>query len=320
MATLLEALSDLRALRFVGAAPLPEHGLTPPRVRVEVELGTPARSGAKQSPENKMEAPAKPELSIELGAPVDARGDCYARRAESPQVAILPAASCAALTQPLLSPLVLRVDDDRLIAVSLTPATAAALACTRVDGRWRCGGPELPTAARRTLLAALHGLEHGESPTYAAEPAAPVATRRDQEEMIRELRQVKGLIEERFGALAFMEKLQRQPAQARLTQKLLDCGFSPALIRKLADAMPHEVNDETSWAASVLERNLVTGEADGALDPERKRRFMAMKREVLRLGGYACEFFVSQTPELTGMADRIIDLEGMATQVAEEVV
>ncbi len=43
-------------------------------------------------------------------------------------------------------------------------------------------------------------------------------------------------------------------------------------------------------------------------------------REVLRLGGYACEFFVSQTPELTGMADRIIDLEGMATQVAEEVV
>ncbi len=40
--------------------------------------------------------------------------------------------------------------------------------------------------------------------------------------------------------------------------------------------------------------------------------FMAMKREVLRLGGYACEFFVSQTPELTEMADRIIDLEGMA--------
>ncbi len=51
-----------------------------------------------------------------------------------------------------------------------------------------------------------------------------------------ELRQMKGLIEDRFGALAFMEKLQRQPAQARLTQKLLDCGFSPALIRKLAEA------------------------------------------------------------------------------------
>ncbi|WP_374678019.1 flagellar biosynthesis protein FlhF [Piscinibacter sp.] len=104
--------------------------------------------------------------------------------------------------------------------------------------------------------------------TPAAEPAAPVATRRDQEEMIRELRQVKGLIEERFGALAFMEKLQRQPAQARLTQKLLDAGFSPALIRKLAEAMPHEVSDEMSWAASVLERNILTGEVDGALEDQ----------------------------------------------------
>jgi len=34
-----------------------------------------------------------------------------------------------------------------------------------------------------------------------------------------------------------------------------------------------------------------------------------MKREVLRLGGYQREFFVSQTPELTAMADTVIDLE-----------
>jgi len=54
---------------------------------------------------------------------------------------------------------------------------------------------------------------------------------------------------------------------------------------------------------------LFTDEADGALDPERKRMFMAMKREVLRLGGYEREFFVSQTPELTAMADAVIDLD-----------
>ena len=36
--------------------------------------------------------------------------------------------------------------------------------------------------------------------------------------------------------------------------------------------------------------------------------FMQMKREVLRLGGYAREFFVSQTPELTQMADVVIDV------------
>ena len=58
---------------------------------------------------------------------------------------------------------------------------------------------------------------------------------RREQTMLHELRQVRGLIEERFGALAFMEKLQRSPQRAGLTQKLLDCGFSPALIRKLVE-------------------------------------------------------------------------------------
>ncbi len=58
---------------------------------------------------------------------------------------------------------------------------------------------------------------------------------------------------------------------------------------------------------------LFSDEADGPLDPERKRMFMAMKREVLRLGGYQREFFVSQTPELTAMADVVIDLEIFAS-------
>lgn len=64
---------------------------------------------------------------------------------------------------------------------------------------------------------------------------------------------------------------------------------------------------------------LFSDEADGPLDLEHKRMFMAMKREVLRLGGYASEFFVSQTPELTAMADRIIDLESYSAQGAQVV-
>ena len=62
---------------------------------------------------------------------------------------------------------------------------------------------------------------------------------------------------------------------------------------------------------------LFTDEADGALDPERKRMFMAMKREVLRLGGYEREFFVSQTPELTAMADAVIDLDALKANAKE---
>ena len=47
--------------------------------------------------------------------------------------------------------------------------------------------------------------------------------------------------------------------------------------------------------------------------------FMDMKREVIRLGGYEREFFVSQTPQLTAMADKIIDLDALAL-AGEEVM
>ena len=109
-------------------------------------------------------------------------------------------------------------------------------------------------------------------PAHSAMPQAmafnAAHARRDQEDMLSELRQVRGLIEERFGALAFMEKLQRQPKQALLTQKLLDGGFSPALIRKIGDSLPADVADEMTWAAGVLERNLVTAEAELPLEDQ----------------------------------------------------
>ena len=111
-------------------------------------------------------------------------------------------------------------------------------------------------------------------PAAAADPVGAAALRRegtelraDRSEMLNELRSMKGLIEERFGALAFMEKLQRQPRQATLAQKLLECGFSPALIRKLVGSLPED-GDETVWAAGVLERNLATGERGAALEDE----------------------------------------------------
>jgi flagellar biosynthesis protein FlhF len=108
------------------------------------------------------------------------------------------------------------------------------------------------------------------------DPSAAVASTRretpavsdEQAEMMRELRAMKGMIEERFGALAFMERLQKSPKQAQLTTKLMDCGFSPALIRKLADSMPEDVGDEIVWSGEVLQRNLSTGENDPALEDQ----------------------------------------------------
>ncbi len=94
-------------------------------------------------------------------------------------------------------------------------------------------------------------------------PLNDMPSSRREQEMMTELRAMKGMIEERFGALAFMEKLQRQPAQARLTQKLLDAGFSPALVRKLVEGLPAQMTGESesqAWAANVLSRNVQTAE------------------------------------------------------------
>ena len=130
-----------------------------------------------------------------------------------------------------------------------------------------------PISDLRTRLAATREVpalrdEARVSEPVLAAPVAPVAAvagRAEQIEMMGELRSMRGLIEQRFGALAFMEKLQRHPRQAQLAQRLLDAGFSPALIRKLLASLPDD-GDELSWAAGVLERNLLTGERESPLE------------------------------------------------------
>jgi flagellar biosynthesis protein FlhF len=112
--------------------------------------------------------------------------------------------------------------------------------------------PQLPREQMRPMA----------TPVLATDPEAE----RRGEAMMSELRSMKGLIEERFGALAFMEKLQVSPRRALLTQRLLDAGFSPVLIRKLAEGLANDCDDENAWAAGVLERNLTAAESEPALE------------------------------------------------------
>ncbi|PXW96188.1 flagellar biosynthesis protein FlhF [Sphaerotilus hippei] len=152
---------------------------------------------------------------------------------------------------------------------------AAQAAAPRASRRERPVEPELNLGdAPDSLMDAF-----AEAPVRAAapapraaraprEPAVAAAPSDEQHAMMNEIRAMKGMIEERFGTLAFMEKLQKSPRQAQLITRLLDCGFSPALIRKLADGLPEDTADELAWSASVLQRNLLTGEDDPALEDQ----------------------------------------------------
>jgi flagellar biosynthesis protein FlhF len=164
------------------------------------------------------------------------------------------------------------------------PADAAAAPVARADSAGRAAAPgtlaprtpegRAPAVAPVAADEAAPRAARAPQPLHAdiridtavGEPEPQRAGRREQAEMMNELRAMKGLIEQRFGALAFMEKLQKSPAQAQLGQRLLDAGFSPALVRKLGEALPADVGDPMPWAAGVLERNLAAAEQEPALE------------------------------------------------------
>jgi len=76
--------------------------------------------------------------------------------------------------------------------------------------------------------------------------------------------------------------------------------INQCLVRAIALYMA-QVSDTKS-------QTLFSDESDGPLDPERKRQFMAMKRAVIEIGGYDREILITQTPELLGMCDFVIDV------------
>jgi flagellar biosynthesis protein FlhF len=139
--------------------------------------------------------------------------------------------------------------------------------------------PDLVATAKVEHKAATPRTERAFSAPVLADAIEPPSSThladsaRREQAMMAELRAMKGLIEERFGALAFMEKLQTSPRRALLTQRLLEAGFSPALIRKLAEGLPRKLqktgesaDDDLAWAANVLEQNLFAAEHESALE------------------------------------------------------
>ncbi len=181
------------------------------------------------------------------------------------------AADALADPLPLAPPVVAPIEAARARHAAAQREAAAAPARTAAPAPAR----EVPVLREEVRLPELHhvatqtraavGSQAPADPAAAGSAAQILAAHNDQIEMMSELRSMRGLIEQRFGALAFMEKLQRHPRQALLSQKLLDAGFSPALIRKLVESLPMDL-DEMAWATGVLERNLPTAERDSALE------------------------------------------------------
>ncbi len=177
------------------------------------------------------------------------------------------AAASVRLTQAVQSLATLDLDAPAARSEKIDPLTARSMAQTR---RYVSAGAPAPEPAYgdeqdfRPYGAGEPPMLHAMVPVPAA-PPAPVAGQAEAQHMLQELRDVRELIEQRFGALAYQEKMQRDPRKAQLLLRLLQAGLSPALTRRLCDNLPAE-GDAAEWAAGVMERNLQTSEREPALE------------------------------------------------------
>jgi flagellar biosynthesis protein FlhF len=180
------------------------------------------------------------------------------------------AAASVRLTQAVQSLATLDLDAPAARSEKIDPLTARSMAQTR---RYVSAGAPAPELAYgdeqdfRPYGAGEPPMLHAMVPVSANQATAigPGATQVEAQQMLRELRDMRELIEQRFGALAYQEKMQRDPRKAQLLLRLLQAGLSPALTRRLCDHLPAE-GDAAEWAAGVMERNLQTSEREPALE------------------------------------------------------
>jgi flagellar biosynthesis protein FlhF len=131
-----------------------------------------------------------------------------------------------------------------------------------------------PAELTMNAMVARTPMPTGAQPTQVDQAAreALAAAQEANASMLGELRAMRAMMKESFETIAFVEKLQRTPAQANMAQKMLDGGFSPVLIRKMADGMPADVNsgqrNEMDWASMVLERNLNTADNEPNIEDQ----------------------------------------------------
>ena len=255
-----ESVQQLERIGMPAEAPRMQPNVVQPRVMAQsVQQPAPAqpalRAPGRQEPSfdaNPVEQDVE-QLQMSTLSFQDYVRQRMLKRREAQLAAEAPVETAAPVAPPVVSPIA--AARSRLIsqreAAKDVPVLRDELLAAREE-------PRLSTRAAEPVLG-----HAAVAPMAVA--AAAAAAHQDSAEMMGELRSMRGLIEQRFGALAFMEKLQRHPRQAQLSQRLLDTGFSPALIRKLVESLPADV-DEMNWAAGVLERNLPTGEREQPLE------------------------------------------------------
>ena len=93
------------------------------------------------------------------------------------------------------------------------------------------------------------------------EPAGEIAV------LVREMKAIKGLLEQQLAGFAWGEMARNAPGRAVLLAEMLDAGFSGLLARRLIDEMPDDMDVEEGrrWLKTAINRRLRTPANDADL-------------------------------------------------------
>lgn len=136
--------------------------------------------------------------------------------------------------------LVAAVDYDAALFNGDTPAAA---------GSSVTAAPSLPSAPPQSV----------EPPRSETPAAAPTFKRPDVEwsqdpaisEMRREIRALRGLLEDQLAHLAWGDYSRNQPQRSALMRRLMSLGLAPELCRQLADQIDVDANNDNNWRQAM---------------------------------------------------------------------
>ena len=93
---------------------------------------------------------------------------------------------------------------------------------------------------------------------------APALEQQANQEIAREIRMLRGLLESQLAGMAWNELAKHAPEKLEVLRMLLAAGFCPALSRQLIDKMPSGMGIEQglNWVKAALKHNLPTPTPD----------------------------------------------------------
>lgn len=98
-----------------------------------------------------------------------------------------------------------------------------------------------------------------------AKAFAAVAEVAGAEDMLAEIKAMRGMITSQLAAMSWFDNVRRNPVQTQMLRLMMANGFSPSLSRQLVQKMPETAGaaEASQWLVQVLSRNLhCVAEAD----------------------------------------------------------